>query len=179
MAGQRRIDRVLDPELPGRVSALDTADVRQLRDDCRGEESRLSYLRRVLHARLDIARAEVARRGGDDDGLLGRLPQILSAHSGGDAREARALGVYQPEDQAPQRRKEDRELDDPALSRLPELDNEELEAVIGRLAASEREVSAQRAQVLEHLDLLQQELVGRYRDGRASISDVLTDRPGT
>lgn len=173
MVGKRRIDRVLDPELPSRVGELATADVRALRDDCREEESRLSYLRRLLHARLDIAGAEAARRGGDAEELLGRLPQILSEHSGR-SRDARSLRVYQPSGDEPQRREEDHLVDDAALARLPELGDEELEGLVQRLSAYEREISSQRAKVLEHLDLLQDELVGRYRDGRASVSEVLS-----
>lgn len=177
MPGLRRIDRVLDPDIPARVGELTTAEARALRDDCREEEARLSYLRRLLHARLDIASAEVGRRGGDEEALLGRLPQILSERTSGH-RHNRSVRVYQPADDGPRRRKDDRVLDEPSLSRLPELDDDQLESLIADLTDSEQEVSSQRAKVLEHLDLLQEELVARYRDGRASIGEVLTGGAG-
>jgi hypothetical protein len=173
MAGQRRIDRVTDPELPGRIGDMQTAAIRSLRDDCREEESRLSYTRRLLQARLDIARAEVARRGGADEQLLGRLPQILSEH-GGVTGNPRSLRIYHPDEVDPHRRLEDRELEDPALSRLPQLADDALDALISRLSKLERQVSDERARVLNHLDSLQGELVARYRDGRATIGEVLS-----
>ena len=173
MAGKRRIDRVLDSELGGKAPQLDTAAVRALRDDCREEESRLSYLRRLLHARLDIAKAEVTRRGGDGQDLLARLPEILAEHGGGGGQ-PRALGVYTPDEQIPARRHEDRVLDDSDLSRLPELEEGALEDLLRRLAEVERDVSEQRSQVLDNLETLQGELVSRYQDGRANIDEVLS-----
>lgn len=173
MTGKRRFDRVTDPGLPGRLGTLGTDEVRTLRDESREEEARLSYVRRVLHGRIDIARAEVQRRGGTGQELLGRLPEILSG-SGGGAGHARSLRVYQPNDDEPRRRREDQLTDESSLSRLPQMSDDELAAFVERLAVTEREVSDHRAKVLAHLDLLQDELVARYRDGRASIDEVLS-----
>lgn len=176
MSGNRRLDRVTDPELPGSLGTLGTDEVRTLRDEGRGEEARLSYVRRLLHGRIDIARAEVARRGGDDRALLARLPEILTSHGGqtGGPGDARSLRVYHPDEGQPRRRRDDHLPDEAALSRLPQMSDEELAGFVERLAATEREVSDQRAKVLAHLDLLQAELVARYRDGRATIDEVLS-----
>ena len=177
---RRRIDRATDPTVTDRLAELPTAEVRSLRDDCRDEEARLSYLRRLLHGRLDIARAEAGRRGGDgdddSDGVLDRLPEILAGDAGPSGT-ARALGLYEP-GQSPGRRTEDRILDDTALARLPELDDAELARVVSELEDVERQISDQRRAVLENLDALQAELVARYRDGRAAIGEVLAPDAG-
>ena len=184
--GQRRIDRVTDETLPERLPDLPAEAVRELRDDAREEETRLSYLRRVLHGRIDIVEAEVARRRGTadpsgdgeqsegrDTALLDALPGIL-ADRGTDRREARALGLFDPDEENRGRRAEDALVTDAALTRLPELPDADLAELAERLLATEQDISAQRATVLRHLDALQDELVARYRDGRASIEDVLT-----
>ena len=175
--GQRRIDRVTDPDLAARIPDLDTGEVRVLRDECRDEESRLSYTRRVLQARADIVRAEVERRSGEgrsSEELLRDLPKILADQPSA-RRDARSLGVYEP-DSGQGRREEDLLIADAALSRLPELDEDELRDLATRVADGERRISDQRAVVLRHLDALQGELVARYRDGRADIGDILSDQ---
>lgn len=176
-SGRRRIDRVLDPELPSRIADADTAGVRSLRDACREEEGRLSYVRRILQARIDIVRAEVDRRAGRGEAtaaLIDELPRIL-ADRPAPRREARAVPVHGAEAEGGQRA-EDQLLQDSTMSRLPELDEGELRDLAARLSEAEQEVSRQRRVVLDHLDALQDELVARYRDGRATVDDILTQR---
>lgn len=48
-------------ELPD-LTALSNADLKTLIDDLQGEEREISYRRRVLHGRLDLARSELLRR---------------------------------------------------------------------------------------------------------------------
>ena len=172
-AGKRRIDRVTDPTLLERLPELSTPDLRALRDEAREEESRLSYHRRLLQGRCDIVQAEVERRGGGEgDDLHARLAAIL-----GDRTTVRgtprAVSLSVPPDH-PERREEDALVGDAALAGLPDLDEEGLRALAERLTEGERAISAQRASVLRHLDALQDELVARYRDGRADISDMLS-----
>ncbi|QBI20251.1 aerial mycelium formation protein [Egibacter rhizosphaerae] len=170
--GRRRIDRVTDPSLPNQIPELPTGRVRQLRDECREEEARLSYTRRLLHGRLDIARAEALRRSGDDDDILARLPEILAGDENSRGA-ARALGFYEPGEREG-RRVEDRVLDDSALAQLPEFDERGLAEFLAEIEEVERRVSEQRRVVLDHLDRLQAELVARYRDGRAHIGEVVS-----
>lgn len=176
-SGKRRIDRVADPNLPGRIPELGNDDLRALRDDCRDEESRLSYTRRLLQARTDIVRAEVERRAGQgrsSEEFLRDLSKILADQPSA-RREARAVGVYAPEG-GEGRREEDVLIADAAMARLPDLSEDELRELAARLSVSERKISAQRSSVLNHLDALQGELVARYRDGRADIGDVLSEQ---
>ena len=59
------------------------------------------------------------------------------------------------------------------LGRLPDLSDPELVAAVQRLTEEEQAISALRRKVMDNLDRLQQELIARYRDGAASINDVV------
>jgi hypothetical protein len=77
--GNRRIDRVLAEDYLAGVSSIDMDELRSLRKEAEQEETDLSYLRRLLQGRLDILRAELARRSGADEGdLVDALPKILA-----------------------------------------------------------------------------------------------------
>ena len=76
---RRRIDRITDEDFLDGLADLVPADIRTMRDDCREEEARLSYARRLLHGQLDIALAELQRREGTDaDSLVSTLTTILT-----------------------------------------------------------------------------------------------------
>jgi hypothetical protein len=148
------------------LADADAARIRAMRDECRAEERRLSYVRRVLQGHLDLALAEVARRGGEQTApLVTRVAHALTGPAG-DPRSARAVGLYEPSEGA----------DDIALdvetARLPDLDDATLAALVERLHQRERALSDQRGILLAHLDRLQEALVARYRDGDAVIDDV-------
>jgi len=64
--GHRRIDRVLSPAFVENLPDLSLAEVKQRRDEALAEREYLSLLRRLVHGRLDILRAEAARRGRGD-----------------------------------------------------------------------------------------------------------------
>ena len=79
--GNRRIDRVLSERYLDGLSGLTLAEVRELRDDAEQEEADLSYLRRLLQGRVDIIKAELARRRGElgeSGSIIDQLPQILA-----------------------------------------------------------------------------------------------------
>jgi hypothetical protein len=171
-ARRRRIDRVTDPNYLSGLEERTPAELRGLRDDCREEESVLSYTRRVLQGRLDIARAEMARRqtGGGD--LLSALPSIL-ADAPTQRRDAHVAPMYAPSATG-HRRTGDVLLDDASLGRLPDLDDAELSALLERLGEEERRISKQRRTVLDHLDGLQDELVRRYRAGEVAVDEIVS-----
>src|SRR5438270_8063420 len=76
--GNRRIDKVLDPEFVAGLGQISLDDLRERRKDAEQEETDLSYLRRLLQGRLDILRAELARRDGEETDLVQALPRILA-----------------------------------------------------------------------------------------------------
>ncbi len=59
------------------------------------------------------------------------------------------------------------------MGRLPDFDDEELVAIAARVAEEEQAVSTLRRKVLDHLDRLQHLMVQRYRDGAASVDDIV------
>jgi hypothetical protein len=71
--GQRRIDRVLDPRFTDRVDQLGLAELPARREEAEAEEAEVSYLRRLLQGRLDILRAELARRYRDGTAQVSQL----------------------------------------------------------------------------------------------------------
>jgi hypothetical protein len=151
---------------PGYLADLDVADaqrIRAMRDDCRAEERRLSYVRRVVQGHLDLALAEVARRAGAEQPPL--VTRVASALRGPDGvgRSARAVGLYEPSGD---------EAVDLETARLPDLDDAALGALVERLRQRERVLSDRRGVLLGHLDRLQDALVLRYRDGHAGIDEV-------
>src|SRR5581483_5702897 len=133
-----RLAELLDPDF---VTGLDgTADdeLRTRLRESREEEEELSYVRRLLHGRLDILRAELeARRGGRGTAqALDVLREALT--EGGDSssghRGARApVGARVAASAG--RRRAARIVSDDHIVRLPELDGDEIETVIGRATA--------------------------------------------
>lgn len=171
---RRRLDRILaDGYLEG-LEGWSAEEVRAARDDCRAEEAQLSYLRRLLQARLDLVRAEQRRRregAGSTQALSERLAGLLADAPAGARRDARALTVDPPATQM--RRAEDRLASDATLARVPDLDAHALTALADELANRETEISEKRRVLLDRLDHLQDELVARYRDGGSSAVDAV------
>lgn len=175
---RRRSDRVVAADYLDGLADRSLEELRGMRDDCRDEETRLSYVRRVLHAQIDVARSEVTRRrdrGDASENLIAALPGILAdapVQERGPGQ-ARPLAFYDPSEEAG-RRAEDGLLDQAALGRLPDLSDEELTAIIEQLADSEQRISRLRRIVLDHLDRLQAELVRRFRDDASAVDEIVS-----
>jgi hypothetical protein len=164
----RRLDRILDPTF---VDGLDVTSDDELRGRLRlsrEAEEEVSYVRRLLHGKLDILRAELdARLGGRGTARgLEALSQALGSGTLGTHRGARAPVVTRVASSAGRRRAE-RIVSDAQLARLPDLDSPEIEAVITRAALEESHVSKERKRLHEVIDSLESELAGRYRAGLA------------
>lgn len=167
MNDERRLQRVTAPDYLRELAGADASRIRSMRDECRAEERRLSYVRRVLQGHLDLALAEVARRHGEDQTpFVTRVAHALTGPAGG-ARSARAVGLYEPSEGA----EADVEVD-VETARLPDVDDASLDALVERLRQRERALSDQRGILLAHLDRLQDALVARYRDDQAAIDEV-------
>ena len=81
VAGHRRIDRVLSHGYLEGLADLPLDEVRQLRHEAEQEEADLSYVRRLLQGRVDIIKAELARRRGEfgeSGSIIDQLPRILA-----------------------------------------------------------------------------------------------------
>ena len=87
-----RVDQVLAPEFLVGLSEIPLAELRARRREAEQEEADLSYLRRMLHGRIDIVSAELRRRSPDstDGPLLDDLSTIL----GDEQRSTHGLGRH-------------------------------------------------------------------------------------
>ncbi len=78
-----------------------------------------------------------------------------------------------PEIPATGRRDIDRALGDDFLTHLPTIETEELEEIQASLASVERAISTQRRTVYDAYELILDELSRRYREGGATVDDLL------
>jgi hypothetical protein len=172
------VERILGPGALDDLGQRTTAEVRALRAAAEEAEEGVSYARRLLQGRLDILRAELLRRQetGDHSAgeLLGRLPEILAGdqgHSG--PLQARSTRLRVPPTAEQHTREIDGILDEATLTRVTEMDVDALNGVIDRLGAKEQELSGLRRQLFTAIDTLRDELAERYKDGRASVTELL------
>ncbi|HZD73894.1 MAG TPA: aerial mycelium formation protein [Actinomycetota bacterium] len=175
--GKRRIDRVLDPRFVADVDRLTLDELHRRRAEAEEEEEAVSYLRRMLQGRIDILRAELLRRGsgaggsGEVASLVAGLPGILS--DAGPSDFTAIPKIRMPLPNAVHRRKLERLVSDETIARLPELDAAELTRSVELLSREEQPVSANRRAVQRVVDVLRGELARRYRDGTASVAQLL------
>jgi hypothetical protein len=174
--GQRRIDRVLATGYLDRLTEIPLEELRTLRADAEQEETDLSYLRRLLQGRLDILRAEQARRAGGEGAasILDLLPGILSDEGGQSA--PHGLGRHnatEPSRADHHRRYVEALVADVALSDPSGHDDESLTRALEILEREEATVSANRRAVQDVMDKCTAEIGRRYRDGDADVADLL------
>lgn len=168
--GNRRIDRILEASFLEGLESRPLSEVRTMRAEAEEEETLLSYERRLLHARMDILRAEQERRSGKGGSLLERLPQILAD----DAPPSRgSISLKDPPSLDHPRRRVERLVSDDTLLNIGTLTDERIAEIIAVLESAEHEVSEQRHAVQTVLDALTAEIGRRYRSGEANPEDVL------
>ena len=172
--GNRRIDKVLDPDYVNGLREISLDDLRERRREAEQEETDLSYMRRLLQGRLDILRAELARRSGEQIDLVQALPHILS--DDGPAPGPRGMGRHiaaEPSRADAHRRHVEQLVADVDLSNPDAHDDASLRRVLETLEAEETKVSESRRAVQKVMDALTAEVTRRYREGDANPSDLL------
>jgi hypothetical protein len=150
---QRRVAGI--PERSPEFAHLPLVGLRQYRKALNQEESRVSYWRRILQARLDVVRSMAGATAGPD---FESLRPVLADERVGAAR--RALLDVVPVDDIPPL---------PQLESLWERDPIEgnaahNEALVADLERAERQLSAYRAALHRRLGAATTELIARYRD---------------
>ncbi|MEE4545745.1 ABC transporter substrate-binding protein [Streptomyces sp. V4-01] len=187
------------------LAALDLAALRTLRRDAQQEEADLSYLRRMLHGRIDILRAELGRRAAPAAQSGPGAVSAVGALGTAGGRDAVADGM--PQDDAPMvdrlseiltdgpprvrssarhvtlgtpltervRALAEEILSEVELSDLGARTDAELHAAMGRLARHEQQVSRRRQGLQHTVDGCSAEITRRYRDGEARVDDLLAD----
>ena len=142
---------------------LSLDELRERRRTLQELDDVVSYVRRVAQGRADIARAELARRGADDDvelsaGLRDVLGDRLLATSDRPPRPAEDFSDH------PRSEALDRLCAERGFGRLGELEDQAVADLAAALDAFEGEISSERHQVFAELDDLSEELVRRYRE---------------
>lgn len=178
--GRRRIDRVLAPDYVRELDQLDLAEVRSRRDDAAQEETDLSYLRRLLHGRIDIVKAEQKRRReGGSSSVVERLVEILADNVVGPAPSGSGRHqTLEPSRAEAHRRHVEALVSDADLSDVASLPDERLDLALRTYAAEEESVSQRRREVQKVVDALNDEIGARYRAGSASVDTLLAAERG-
>jgi hypothetical protein len=174
---RRRYEAIAEPGYVEDLKGRSLEDLRALRDECREVENEISFERRLCHARIDILRAEIERRSGEQDqDLLSRLPEILgSAELRGEeaALPSRAPDLSIPRNVDIPRRRVEEIAGEQTMTRLNQLQSDEIKEIMTNLAEHERNLSARRRKLHEVMDVIQAEIVRRYTSGEADPSVAL------
>lgn len=175
----QRTDSPILPEPPRRdLALLRLAELRDLRRDSQRNEADLSYVRRLLQGRIDILRAELARRtephrpvaGG---AIVDRLSEILADTPARHRSSARHVTLGTPHSEE-SRRLAAEMLSEVELSDLTARTDEELHTGMARLIRYEHQVSRRRQELQRVADQCSAEIARRYREGEAQVDDLLS-----
>ncbi|WP_436849233.1 RsiG family protein [Streptomyces atriruber] len=176
---QRTGGRLL-PDVPEHdLAALRLPELRELRKGAQQDEADLSYVRRLLQGRIDILRAEIARRSAPEPPapepeatVVDRLSEILRDAPARHRSSARHVTLGTPLGEE-SRLLATEMLAEVELSDLAARTDDELDTAMGRLVRYEQQVSRRR-QVLQHTaDDCSAEIARRYRVGEAQVDDLL------
>ncbi|MDX3455369.1 aerial mycelium formation protein [Streptomyces sp. ME02-8801-2C] len=173
------ISSLLAPVPPGHeLAVLRLSELRVLRRVAQRDEADLSYVRRLLQGRIDILRAELARRGPTSAVAVGegpvveRLSEILTDAPARHRSSARhvTLGTPHSEEYGQMAAEMLAEVE---LSDLDARTDVELTAAMGRLVRYEQQVSLRRQGLQRTADDCSAEITRRYREGEAQVEDLL------
>lgn len=174
------IDRVLDPGYVAGLGDLDLGEVRGRRNETAQEETDLSYLRRLLHARIDIVRAEQRRRReGGSAPVVAELAHILAANALGPATGSGRFQTVKPSRAQTHHRNIEALVADIDLSDVGSLSGEQLDTALQAYCTEEASVSQRRRAVQHVMDSLNAEIGVRYASGAASVDDLLAEQRRT
>lgn len=146
--------------------------LRTLRRDAQRDEADLSYVRRLVQGRIDILRAELARRQDPESPVVDRLSEILADTPSRHRTSARHVTLRTPRGDEYARLAAET-LAEVELSDLEARTDEELHTAMGRLVGYEKQVSRRRHQLQRTADECGAEIARRYRDGEAQVDDLL------
>lgn len=160
---------------PDDLSTLSMVELRAFRDAFQEVENGLSYARRVVQGRLDTVMAELDRRAGGNTSevdLIRILPEVLAANVRGPGLPRPTCDIDPPEWADDLLIELDEALTPRQLADIDTFGEGELTVAAERIAAFEREISEACTRLHKRIDRLQEELIGRYREG-ASVDDLL------
>ncbi|KOU87569.1 MULTISPECIES: hypothetical protein [unclassified Streptomyces] len=168
----QRTAETQEPGLAAPATALGLPELRALRRDAQRDEADLSYVRRLLQGRIDILRAELARRTDPEAPVVDRLSVILADAPSSRSASARHVTLGTPHSEE-YRVLAAEMLADVELSDLEARTDGELHDGLGRLVRYEQQVSRRRQQLQRTADECSAEITRRYREGEAQVDDLL------
>jgi len=151
--GSRR-RTLTDPSLSPHLAGLSLTELRAYRQQLMDEEDKVSYWRRLVHARLDVLEAEIRNSGTLS---VEQLIEVLGDTATGKTRTA--LAAIRPADPLP-------ELPVLAEMWVTEIDPHDADAIrdaMERLRVAEVKLTGYRRALHERLDEATGDLIGRYR----------------
>jgi hypothetical protein len=157
---------VLPPERNVRFDHLSLEDLRSVRADLVDQETRVSYWRRIIQARLDVVRSDVTDHSPVTD-LARVLTEATSAH-----RRLAHMSVLPADDIPP--------LPDLAeiwARQIPEGDPRATTQLISDLEEAEDRLSAFRTELFRAIDVATTELIARYREQPLLALQILPTDP--
>ncbi len=171
------LDHVLAPDWIGDPATLPMHELRARRAEAQAFEVTLSYQRRVAQGRLDIVAAERRRReeGGDPldhEQMVAQLSEILAPHTRTPGM-GRLSQLLAPDPDGTDTAELDAIAGPGVLASLQDLNDDELDELVGALADFEMRCSALRRELHDRIDQLQAEVVRRYRTGEATVENLL------
>ncbi len=174
--GKRVLDRILGETFVADVTAIPLAELRERRLQVDREEAWLSYLRRMLHGRIDILEATVELRqdgrqrpNGELD--VNALVASLATQMGPGGHQTVGMDVV--DSPGAGRRAVERLIARAGLDEYSTMTDAALEARLDELRDMEREVSDVRHKVHDVHGQLTAELARRYRSGEARPESAL------
>lgn len=174
---RRLVDRVISEDYLEGLGDRSMEDLRTLREEARECENEMSFERRLAQGRIDILKAELARREGkDSEDLLSLLPRILADRrpTGANPLPDRAPDFSVPRSAHVDRKRAEEIEGERILATLPDLDDSEIDEKLGALKQHEQNLSLKRKRVHGVLDVLQAEIVRRYQSGEADPTSALS-----
>lgn len=160
-SGQRRT--VVDAAPSPQLADVDLGELRVYRERLRAEEEKISYWRRLIHARVDLIHAGDLSAAPVDADQLGR---VLGDTGSGQIRAA--LHRVRAADPLP-------DLPDLDAVWVTPQDGLETEEVIARLGAAEQRLTDYRRALHGRIDEATAELIVRYRGDPTRVLDLLAD----
>jgi hypothetical protein len=161
-SGQPRRGSVISTVPSEDLAALDLPGLRDYRHRLEAEEDKVSYWRRLAHARIDVLEAQSGHHGML---AMADLVRVLGDTASGQSR--RALVSVKPADPLP----ELPQLDEMWGTHLDPDDDAQTTAAVEGLRTAEQQLTDYRHALHERIDEATRELILRYRaDPRAALT---------
>ena len=153
-------DAVPSPHLAG----LSLRELRAYRSRLSEEEDKVSYWRRLAHARIDVLEAEAS---GDGTLTIEQLVRVLGDTGAGRTRTALvSISAAEPLPELPV-------LQEMWATEVDPQDHDQVADALRRLREAERQLTAYRRALHQRIDEATGELISRYRDDPTLALDLL------